>query len=185
MRFRHCPDCGQTLGAKEIGDEGLVPYCEACGRPWFDMFASCVIVLVTREDGRVALLRQDYMSTQYRVLVSGYMKPGERAEDTARREVQEEIGVTLGELRLIGTQWFGKRDMLMIAFIGRAENTDLTLSGEVDSADWFEPEEAIRLVHPKGPGNASYYLMETYLRERQQAPATAAAATAAVQITAG
>lgn len=166
MRFHHCPDCGRALGERILGDEGAVPYCDACDRPWFDMFSSCVIVLVTREDGRVALLRQDYMSTQYRVLVSGYMKPGERAEDAARREVLEEIGVEMDELRLIGTQWFARKDMLMLAFIGRAKNTDLVLSGEVDEAGWFAPEEAIRMVHPKGPGNASYYLVETYLQER-------------------
>lgn len=165
MRFVHCPNCGKKLVLKEIGDEGMVPFCEDCARPWFDMFPSCVIVLVTNERREVALLGQKYISTKNRTLVSGYMKPGEDAEETARREVMEELGIRLKELRLIRTIWFEKGGMLMIAFIGQAENTDFRLSSEVDEAEWVPAKEAIRLVHPKAPGVASYFLVEKYLEE--------------------
>ena len=165
MRFTYCPDCGKQLILKEIGDEGLVPYCEACARPWFDMFPSCIIVLVANDKQEVALLGQSYISTKNRTLVSGYMKPGESAEETAEREVMEELGIRLKELRLIRTIWFEKRGMLMLAFIGQAENTDFHLSSEVDEAAWVPAKEAIKLVHPKAPGVASYFLVEKYLEE--------------------
>ena len=76
MRFRHCPDCGQILGSRVLGDEGAVPWCEKCGRPWFPMFSCCVICLVHSADGQVLLLNQNYISTQYMNLVSGYVTPG-------------------------------------------------------------------------------------------------------------
>ncbi|MBD5129687.1 MAG: NUDIX domain-containing protein [Ruminococcaceae bacterium] len=163
MRFKYCPDCGEKLIMKPIGDEGDVPFCERCSRPWFDMFSSAVIVLVVNEYGEVVLLQQDYMSAEYRVLVSGYIKPGESAEDTARREVAEEIGVELTENRLVGTYWFEKKGMMMIGFIAHAKKAELKLSGEVDSAEWVAAEEAINLVHPKGA--VSYALLEEYLNE--------------------
>lgn len=162
MKFIFCPDCGEKLIQKPLGDEGDVPFCERCGKPWFEMFSSAVIVLVVNEDGEAALLRQDYISTEYRNLVSGYMKPGETAEETARREVQEEIGIEVTELRLVGTFWFAKKDMLMIGFIGHADNAELTLSSEVDGAEWVAAEEAIKLVHPKG--SVSYALLDAYLK---------------------
>lgn len=162
MRFKFCPDCGEKLITKELGDEGEVPFCEKCERPWFDMFSSAVIVLVVNEFGEAALLRQDYMSTEYRVLVSGYIKPGETAEETARREVAEEIGIELTDNRLVGTSWFARKDMMMIGFIARARKAELTLSAEVDDAEWVAVEDAIKLVHPRG--SVSYALLEEYLK---------------------
>ena len=163
MRFKYCPECGEKLIMKPIGDEGDVPFCEKCNRPWFDMFSSAVIVLVVNECGEAALLRQDYMSTEHRVLVSGYVKSGETAEETARREVAEEIGIELTENRLVGTYWFEKKEMMMIGFIAHAKKAEFSLSGEVDSAEWVAVEEAIKQVHRKG--SVSYALLEEYLNE--------------------
>ena len=49
MKFTYCPDCGTKLIQKEIGDEGLMPYCENCKKPLFDMFSTCIIALVVNE----------------------------------------------------------------------------------------------------------------------------------------
>jgi len=168
VHYTYCPRCGSKLGSKILGDEGAVPYCENCQKPWFDGFSTCIIVLVTNGMGQVVLLQQDYLSTRYRTLVSGYMKPGESAEETALREVQEEIGLRLRDLRLMRTLWFPKGDMLMIAFIGQAEGEKFTLSREVNGAQWVDAQQAIHMVHPNSPGNASYYLVQTYLEELQK-----------------
>lgn len=162
MRFKFCPDCGELLTIKQLGDEGGVPFCEKCGKPWFEMFSSAVIVLVVNEYGEAALLRQSYISDKFYNLVSGYIKPGETAEETARREVAEEIGIELSDNRLVGTYWFAKKDMMMIGFIARAKKAEFTLSGEVDSAEWIAAEDAIKLVHPKG--SVSYALLEEFLK---------------------
>lgn len=161
MRFKFCPECGEKLTLKPMGDDGDTPFCEKCGRPWFDMFSSAVIVLVVNEYGEAALLRQNYMSTEYRVLVSGYIKPGETAEETARREVAEEIGIKLDTLRLVGTYWFAKKEMQMIGFIAHTKKTEFSLSDEVDSAEWVSVENAINLVHSKG---CAYELLSEYLK---------------------
>ena len=167
MNFTFCPDCGEKLIDREIGDEGLVPFCEKCDRPWFPVFSTCVIVLVaTDAEDEVLLLRQNYISARYFNLVSGYMKPGETAEETARREVQEEVGIELDSLELVRTFWFEKKDMLMIGFIGKAEKTKPELSGEVDAAKWFAPEEGINYVHPRG--SVSYALVEEFLKRRAE-----------------
>lgn len=119
MRFTYCPDCGTKLIQKEIGDEGFMPYCDNCKKPLFDMFSSCIIALVANEKQEVALLRQNYISTDYYNLVSGYMKPGETAEETAVREVGEELGLTIDEPKITGTYWFDKKDMIMIGFLAK------------------------------------------------------------------
>ena len=163
MRFKNCPQCGKHLVFREIGDEGRIPFCTHCRRPWFDMFSICIIVLVVNEKNEAALLKQSYISTEYRNLISGYMKPGETAEEAAAREVCEEIGLELDELKLTGTYWFGLKDMLMIGFIAKAKKTDFMLSKEVDGADWIPVDEAIQMVHPKG--SVSYALLEIYIEQ--------------------
>ncbi len=167
MRFKYCPQCGAKLGFRELGDEGPVPWCEPCSRPWFDMFASAAIVLVVGPDGRVVLLNQNYISTTYKNLVSGYMKPGESAEECAVREVEEETGLRLHTLELQFTRWFRKSEVLMVGFIGYTDDTDFRLSCEVDAAGWFDPAEALTLVHPKETGSVSGLLVERYLEGRE------------------
>ena len=162
MRFKYCPECGRKAIFKEIGDEGEIPYCENCKRPLFDMFSSCVISLVTDGKDNVVLLRQNYISTDYYNLVSGYIKPKETAEECARREVEEEIGLKVDTMRFVGTQWFDKKDMLMIAFIVTTKDREIKLSGEVDEAFWIDARTALGMVHPEG--SVSYYLIEEYIK---------------------
>lgn len=148
MTFSYCPDCGTKLDLRELGDEGLVPWCGNCGKPWFDMFPTAVISLVYNDMGEVLLLRQSYISDNFCNLVSGYIKPGEDAETTARREILEETGLEVKELELICTRWFPKKEMLMIGFFARVDSRDFILSAEVDSAEWHPASEILPLLSP-------------------------------------
>lgn len=49
MKFIYCPKCSVKLNEIKKGDEGLVKYCIACNRPYFDSPSSCVEVLVMNE----------------------------------------------------------------------------------------------------------------------------------------
>ena len=64
----------KQAGKKEIGDEGLIPFCETCSVPLWDMFTTSIIAAVVNEQNEVALLRQDYVSTASHVCVAGIMK---------------------------------------------------------------------------------------------------------------
>ena len=162
MHYVYCPVCGRKLEEKNAGDDGKVPYCENCGRYWFDSFSTCVIILVADEQHEIALLRQEYLSDRYSSLVSGYMSPGESAEDAAIREVREELGIPVEKPELVGTYWFGTREMLMIGFIDRVKKCEFRLSEEVDSASWVPAEEVPKYLFPKAPGNAAFALYEYY-----------------------
>lgn len=162
MKFRYCPDCGALLSARDLGDDKDIPWCERCSRPWFPIFPTCVISLVHNSHGEVLLLRQGYISTQYANLVSGYMQPGETAEEAALREIHEETGLEVISLHPAGTYWFSKKGMLMIGFTALvADELEVKLSCEVDSAEWCEAPEAVDKVHPEG--SVSHTLCALYL----------------------
>ena len=141
MTFRYCPLCGEKLLPKPIGDEGEVPFCEKCGRPFFPFSYPCVICLCIAEDGDVLLIKQSYGIIRY-VCVAGYIKAGESAEECAKREIAEETGLEMLSAHFLYSRYFEKHDNLMLAFACRVRKSELQLSGEVREAKWFTPEEA-------------------------------------------
>lgn len=164
MDFRFCPDCGSPLSFRELGDEGMVPWCETCDKPWFPMFPVAMIALVYNEKGEVLLLHQDYISHSRCNLVSGYLKPGEDAETTAIREIAEETGQQVEKLDLVCTRWFERKQMLMIGFLAGVTEQPLRISTEVDYALWASPNTLLDQVVNR-PGSVARYLCDIYLKE--------------------
>ena len=166
MRYVYCPLCGTKLRMKEAGDDGEVPFCDQCDKYWFDTFASVAIVMVVNEYDEIVMLQQDYISNEYWTFVAGFMKPGESAEETAAREVKEEVGLTLDRLEYAGTYWFEAHEQLMHGFIGFAKKADFTLSCEVNQAMWVPLDEAPSRMFPEHPGNSQHPIYRRYLAMR-------------------
>ena len=164
MHYIYCPECGIKLIPKAAGDDGKVPYCKKCGKMWFDAFSSCVIILVANEYNEIAMLRQHYMSDKYWTFVSGFMTPGETAEEAALREIAEELGLCADNLIYGGTYWFGEKEQLMHGFIAFTKKADFTLSGEVDEASWVPFSCAPQRMFPEKEGNALQPLYRKYLQ---------------------
>ncbi|MCM1184667.1 MAG: NUDIX domain-containing protein [Roseburia sp.] len=143
MHFTYCPHCGTKLIHKEIGDEGELPFCTTCSQPFWDMFTTSIICAVINEYGEIALIRQAYVSQTNYVCVAGIMQLGETAEETAKREVREEIGQDVERLTYIQSYFYEQKSMLMLGYRADVKKSDFILSGEVDSAAWFTPEEAL------------------------------------------
>ena len=162
MRFTYCPHCGSKLTKKEIGDEGLIPYCESCRVPLWDMFTTCIICAVVNEYEEIALLRQNYISSTSYVCVSGIMKLGESAEETVCREVKEEIGLDVETLQFIQSYPYEKKEMLMLGFQATVKKAPLNISGEVDAAQWVPFEEALEKLRP---GSIAWQLVKTVIEK--------------------
>ena len=168
MRFTYCPHCGSRLIKKEIVDEGLIPYCESCRVPLWDMFTTCIICAVVNEFDEIALLRQNYVSTTSYVCVAGVMKLGESAEETARREVLEEIGQVVDTLEFIQSYPYEKKEMLMLGFHATVKKAEFHISGEVDAVEWFPLSVATDKLRP---GSIAWQLVTRVkeIREKENA----------------
>lgn len=162
MQFSFCPECGRRLIRKQIGDEGEIPYCEACERPWFSVSYPCVICLATDGKGRFALIKQTYATKNY-VCVAGFIKERETAEQTAVREIQEEIGLKVLDIRFVSSYYYPKHDNLMLGFACTVEPGEFRLSGEVERAGWFSLEQARELL---SHGTVGKDLLRDYLKMR-------------------
>lgn len=162
MHFIYCPHCGTKLIGKEIGDEGVIPYCDNCKVPLWDMFTTSIIAAVVNECGEVALLRQDYVSTTSFVCVAGIMKPGESAEETVIREIKEEIGQDVEELQYIRSFPYLKKEMLMLGYKASVKKKEFKPSCEVDSVEWVKYEDALSKLRE---GSIAWQLVKTVIEE--------------------
>lgn len=160
MHFKYCPHCGNNLIKKEIGDEGFIPFCENCDIPLWDMFTTSIIAAVVNEQNEVALLRQNYVSTSSYVCVAGIMKIGESAEDTVIREVKEELGLDVIDLKFIRSYPYEKKEMLMLGYKAVVKKSDFSISGEVDSVKWVKFENALGLLRE---GSIAWQLVKTVI----------------------
>ena len=146
MHFKYCPHCGTQAIQKEIGDEGKIPYCPQCKVPLWDMFTTCIICAVVNEEQEIALLRQNYVSADKYVCVAGVMKLGESAEETACREIKEEIGQDVISLEYIRSYPYDKKEMLMLGYKANVKKAAFQLSGEVDSVKWVPLSGALDML---------------------------------------
>ncbi len=162
MQFYYCPQCGSALDQRPFGDDGQVPWCSRCHKPYFDIFPVVAITMVINELGEAALLKQKYLSAEYYNFVSGYVKPGETIESCALREVWEEIGVRARNLRFVCSQWEQKQQMLLAGFMAQADKSSFALSEEVDEAVWLPAAAALDKVYPAG--NITHTLLTQYLK---------------------
>lgn len=150
MKMNFCPVCGSKAIEKEIGDEGMMPFCPQCQAPLWDYFNTSIICAVINEFNEIALLRQGYVSTLNYVCVAGHMKSGESAEETVKREVEEELGLNVRELTYIRSYPYEKKNLLMLGFMVKADKKEFVLSGEVDSAKWFDLNDAPGMLREGG-----------------------------------
>ena len=162
MHFSFCPFCGDKLIQKEIGDEGLLPFCKKCEIPLWDMFSTSIICAVLNEQQEIALLKQNYISEEHFVCVAGYMKMGETAEETVVREIKEEIGQEVEELTYIKSFPYEKKELLMLGFKATVKKKDFLLSGEVDSAEWVKLEDALEKLRE---GSIAWQLVKQVIEE--------------------
>ena len=147
--------CGRCGGATESRSGGHVRVCRtpSCGKQLFPWIEPCVIVLV-RSPGspeRCLLGRHRGAAEGVYSTLAGFVEVGESLEDTVRREVFEEAGVAVEEVRYQCSQPWPFPSGLMVGFFARAVLEDLTVDpAELVEARWFTRAEVATMAAERG-----------------------------------
>jgi len=140
---RSCPACAAPLRA-EAG--GHVLRCGACGRAQFPRTDPAVIVLVEHAGACLLARQAGWDAGRYSVL-AGFVEPGESAEQTVRREVFEEAGVTVTAMRYHASQPWPFPGALMLGFFAQAIDARIEVDGdELEHAQWFTRDDITRAL---------------------------------------
>ena len=148
MEMNYCMHCGTRLVLREHKTEGHpVPWCESCGEYRYPVFNTAVSMVVMNEAKDKVLLIRQYGRPHY-VLVAGYVNRGEDAEDAARREVGEELGMTVTSLRFNHSHYFAPSNTLMLNYTVTVREPLPHPNAEVDDWNWFSIADARANIKP-------------------------------------
>jgi len=142
-RHGYCPNCG---GKTETAEGGIVRKCPGCNAQHFPRTDPVVIMLVWRGDRCLLGKRAGAAGNRYSCL-AGYMDQGETIEAAVRREVREEAGVEIDEVRYFASQPWPFPSTLMIGCFAHAAADEVFPDAqEIEDARWFERDEIARVL---------------------------------------
>ncbi len=135
---KFCAKCG---AASELSKAGYERSCPNCGASHFPRTDPVVIMLATNGDkalvGRGPQLPPGFFSA-----LAGFMEPGETIEEAVARELMEEAGIKVSNVRIIANQPWPWPSSLMIGCTAEAESMELTLDEtEIDDARWVTKDQ--------------------------------------------
>ncbi|UOY01304.1 NAD(+) diphosphatase [Blastococcus sp. PRF04-17] len=132
-----------TGAATTIERSGWVQRDPTTGTELFPRTDPAVIMLVHDGGDRVVLGRQAVWPPGRFSILAGFVEPGESAEGAVAREVAEEVGLTVTDIRYVGSQPWPFPQSLMLGFVARADgDRELRLDpDEIEEARWFTRDE--------------------------------------------
>ena len=162
-RHIFCHLCGSAT-VIELG--GHLRRCVADGSEHYPRTDPAVIMLVTDDDDRALLGHQPSWPHGRMSTLAGYVEAGETLEEAVAREVAEEVGIVVDDIRYVRSQPWPFPSSLMLAFTARAVTTELAPDGvEITEARWFSRDEMVRAVEQGTlklpmPASVAFFLVD-------------------------
>lgn len=156
---RFCSRCGTPT---EYHQSDRAKTCPSCGYTQYPRLSPCIIVLVTR-GYEVLLARAPQFPPGMYSTLAGFVEPGETLEMAVHREIFEEVGIKVTNLRYMDSQPWPFPHSLMIGFHAEYAGGELQADGvEIEHADWW----AVNSL-PKVPpvGSISRFLIDSYIEQ--------------------
>ncbi|MBE9059720.1 NAD(+) diphosphatase [cf. Phormidesmis sp. LEGE 11477] len=124
--------------------------CPSCGLRQYPRLSPAVIMLIYKGE-EVLLARAPRFRTGMYSVLAGFVEPGESLEETVAREVREEVGIEIQNIRYFGSQPWPFPNSLMVGFVAEYDSGTLVLEpDEIEAAEWFTKENL-----PPVPGKLS------------------------------
>lgn len=135
---RFCGRCGQATTQDTLD---FARVCQGCSLRFYPRISPCMIVLVTRGD-EILLAHHHRASRVMYTTLAGFIEAGEGVEECIRREVKEEVGLTVGQLNYFRSQPWPFPGQLMLGFFAEYDAGNITIDPtEIIDAKWFRYDE--------------------------------------------
>jgi NAD+ diphosphatase len=133
--------CGRDGTETVPGPEELARECPRCGMTFYPRLNPAVIVLVQHGD-QVLLARSPHFPPGMYSTLAGFVEPGESIEETIEREICEEVGVEVENVRYFGSQPWPFPHSLMIGFTAEYAGGEIRIeTEEIEDAGWFAVDD--------------------------------------------
>lgn len=133
INTKFCGVCGSPMRM----ETDISKRCTGCGKEIWPQLATAIICLISKGD-ELLLVRANNFRHNFFGLVAGFVETGESLEEAVRREVMEETGLTIKNLRYFGSQPWPYPCGLMIGFNAEYVSGELHLQrSELKEGGWF------------------------------------------------
>lgn len=159
---QHCGACGGKTVLSEADRSRICPDCQI---PMYPRLSPAMIVAVERDD-EILLARSPHFPPGIFSMLAGFVEPGESAEDAVIREVFEETGIVVHDVRYFGSQPWPFPNSLMLGFTARYKSGEIdTDNDEIEAADFFAADALPNTF----PGNVSIsqWLLADFVARRR------------------
>lgn len=135
---QYCGRCGTQMSV-DLGERAM--RCQSCSTLIYPRISPCIIVLVTRGEDMLLARNANFPGPMYSTL-AGFIDPGESAEETLAREVQEEVGLEVDNIRYFGSQSWPFPSQLMLGYFADYAGGEIVCDQtEIVDAQWFNSRE--------------------------------------------
>lgn len=131
---KYCGKCGDITEGIE---NERVRKCSKCGSLFYPRISPAIIVAILKGD-KILLAHNKNFKENWYSLIAGFVEPGETFEGCVKREVTEEVGVSVKNIKYYGSQPWPFPDSLMIGFTAEYDSGEIVPDGvEISDAGWF------------------------------------------------
>lgn len=135
---RYCGQCGATMTRV---DWEMAMHCHSCQHRCYPRISPCIIVAIKHNNQILLAHGRNHQKEMYSTL-AGFVESGESLEQAVHREVHEEVGVKVKNLRYFGSQPWPFPHSLMVGFLADYDSGEINVDGvEILDAKWFAYDE--------------------------------------------
>lgn len=168
---RYCGRCGHETRSQT---HERAKICPNCGLTSYPRLAPAMIVRVDRVSAegepQILLARASRFPAGLFSVLAGFVEPGETLEECVQREVREEVGISVTNIRYFGSQPWPFPHSLMIAFTAQHEAGEIEVDpDELVEANWYSAGD---LPNTPPPPSVAHRLIHAWLAERGRPPAS-------------
>ena len=143
--IKFCSHCGGALIPNE-NDYGRK--CESCGLTFYAPISPAVIIAIERDKKLLLAHNTAWPEDRYSI-IAGFVEPGERLEETVKREIREEVSIEVKNIKYFGSQTWPFPNSLMLGFTAEYEKGEIKPDGvEISRADFYSPDEVKNMNLP-------------------------------------
>jgi NAD+ diphosphatase len=157
-----CSRCGAKTAAMAMERAKQCPECKLVTYP---RLSPAIIVRVRRGDEMLLARNANWPQGRYSIL-AGFVEPGETLEETVEREVMEEVGLRVKNIKYFASQPWPFPNSLMLGFTADYDSGEITFNDqEIATADWFRADN---LPQIPPPGSISRVLIDDFVAAYHQ-----------------
>ncbi len=160
-KTKFCSNCGDILDFSK--NENIAKFCNNCKSMYFPTLNPAIIIAVTKNKSLLVTRKAEWKGKRYG-LVAGFIEYGENIEESAIREVFEETGIKIKNIKYIASQFWPFPYQLMIGLTADYQDGDIVVDKfELEEAKWIKFSNLTDDLLPP-PSSIAYFLMKHIIK---------------------